>query len=128
MFVVCGVSFWFPCLMVGNTTSTSTCTCMYTQHTDTHTHTYMYMYIRIHVHTNHTPTPPPTHTHTHTQVSVVAKQSPGPVLTSFSAPSGYDILFVHMAKLSMDVSQMYRFQPSCGSIVCFGSVVVGEKF
>lgn len=36
------------------------------------------------------------------EVSVVAQQSPGPVLTSFRAPSGYDILFLYMNRLSMN--------------------------
>ena len=38
------------------------------------------------------------------QVSIVGRQSPGPVITQFSTSDGYRVLFLYMERLSMDVS------------------------
>ena len=38
------------------------------------------------------------------QVSIVARQGPGAMLSTFTTPSGYDMLLLYTQKLSMDVS------------------------
>ena len=39
------------------------------------------------------------------QVSIVGRQSPGPVLTPYTTSTGDRVLFLYMERLSMDVSQ-----------------------
>ena len=41
--------------------------------------------------------------HVH-QTSVVARQSPSAVLSTFTTPSGYDVLLLYTERLTMDVS------------------------
>ena len=40
----------------------------------------------------------------YSQVSVVGRQSPGPVITHYTTSDGYRVLFLYMDRLSMDVS------------------------
>ena len=38
------------------------------------------------------------------QVSIVARQGPGAMLSTFTTPSGYDMLLLYTQRLTMDVS------------------------
>ena len=41
------------------------------------------------------------------QVSMVARQSPGPILTPYTTSDGYRVLFLYQEQLSMDVRHLF---------------------